>query len=176
MTYKYKKIVTQGANGTSLMHKSTEENPIFNLGEIDGFIYIKADVLVEQHEQLDFIEVALSDVEKQELRKQSHLHIAKLNARNRIRKIKDFEDDLTDLKQLVQFMGRGFAGLWVSLPAELKQDNIYKDNFDLFSNAILNTEFRLDLELDQTAKMVDIINDEVEFADIAKKEYLDLLR
>jgi hypothetical protein len=96
----------------------------------------------------------------------------KQKARNKIRNIKDIEDDLTDLKKVVQFMARGFAGLWVSLPQELKDANPYKDNFDLFSNAVLNTELRLDLELDQVAKIAKILQDEAEFATIVKDEYL----
>ena len=96
----------------------------------------------------------------------------KQNARTKIREIKDIEDDLTDLKKIVQFMARGFAGLWVSLPQELKDANPYKDNFNLFSEAIANTEVRLDLEVNQAAKIAKILQDEADFATIVKDEYL----
>ena len=96
----------------------------------------------------------------------------KQNARTKIRNIKDIEDDLTDLKKIVQFMARGFAGLWVSLPQELKDANPYKDNFNLFSEAIANTEVRLDLEVNQAAKIAKILQDEADFATIVKDEYL----
>jgi hypothetical protein len=99
----------------------------------------------------------------------------KKNARAKIRNIKDIEDDLTDLKKVVQFMARGFAGLWVSLPQELKDANPYKDSFNLFSQAVGNTEFRLDLETDQVAKIAKILQDEAEFATIVKDEYLSKL-
>lgn len=99
----------------------------------------------------------------------------KQNARTKIRNIKDIEDDLTDLKKVVQFMARGFAGLWVSLPQEIKNSNPYKDNFDLFASAIENTQFRLDLENDQPTKIAKILQDEAEFAAIVKNEYLSKL-
>ena len=96
----------------------------------------------------------------------------KAEARKKIRQAKDIEDDLTDLKQIVQFIARGFAGLWVSLPQELKDSNPYKDNFDLFSDAIINIEVRLDLEENQASKIAKILQDEAEFAIIVKDEYL----
>ena len=94
-------------------------------------------------------------------------------ARSSIRQLKDFEDDLTDLKKVVQFMARGFAGLWASLPQDVKDANPYKDNFDLFSQAVSTTELRLDLETDQVAKIAKILQDEAEFASIVKDTYLD---
>lgn len=172
MIYKYKKIVTQGSIGTSLSHKSTDDNPIDTLGEIDGFTYISCDSLTEQHPELDFIAVVLSDAESEELHKQKYLQVKKANARNEIRKIKDFEDDLTDLKKVVQFMARGFAGLWASLPQDMKDANPYKDNFDLFTQAVATTQMRLDLESDQVSKIAKILEDEAEFAQIVNTEYL----
>lgn len=171
-TYKYEKIVTQGANGTTLMHKSSEEIVVFTLGEIDGYTYISCLDLGEQHKELNFIDVSLTQEEIKELHNQRYMKVSKESARKKIRQIKDFEDDLTDLKKVVQFMARGFAGLWVSLPQEIKDDNPYKENFDLFSTAVASTEFRLDLENDQVGKVAKILQDESEFAQIVKNEYL----
>lgn len=95
------------------------------------------------------------------------------NARAKIRELKDIEDDLIDQKQLIQFMARGFAGLWLSLPQEIKDANPFKENFDLFSEIILAQKVRLDLEIDQVVKITSIINDEVNFADIVREEYFD---
>jgi len=175
MTYKYEEIVTVGANGTSITHRSTEDNPIFKLGHIGKYTYIQTDGLVAQHQNLVFVEVVLTDIEKTELKTQPYIKMAKLSARSRIRNIKDLEDDLTDQKQLVQFMARGFAGLWLSLPDELKVDNPYKDNFDAFSDLVVNSSFRLDLESNQAAKIGKIINDESDFANIVQDEYLSKL-
>ena len=77
--------------------------------------------------------------------------------------MKDIEDDLVDQKQLIQFMARGFAGLWLSLPQEIKDANPFKANFDLFSDVILTQKVRLDLEADQVLRIREIINDEVSF-------------
>ena len=96
----------------------------------------------------------------------------KKNARTKIRQVKDIEDDLTDQKQLLQFMARGFAGLWASLPQDIKDNNPYKDNFDAFSAMIINSNFRLDLEANQAEKIANIIQDESEFANIVNDEYL----
>jgi len=90
----------------------------------------------------------------------------KKKVREAIREFKDIEDDLTDLKKVVQFMARGFAGIWATTPQEMKDANPYKDNFDLFTQSILNTQMRLDLEVDQTAKIAKILNDEKFIAQI----------
>ena len=157
------------------MHRSSEDNPIFTLGQIGEYIYIQADSLVEQHEMLTFEEIKLTDEEKAELHSQNHIKQAKATARGKIRGIKDLEDDLVDQKKIIQFMARGFAGLWASLPQDIKDANPYKDNFDLFSKVIVGTELRLDLETSQIDKISKIINDEVEFARIVKDEYISKL-
>ena len=86
------------------------------------------------------------------------------------------EDDLTDQKQIIQFMARGFAGLWMSLPEDIKNANPYKANFDLFSSMIGEVNLRLDLEDSQVEKIAGIINDEQEFATIVEEEYLSKFR
>jgi hypothetical protein len=96
----------------------------------------------------------------------------KENARVNIRALKDIEDDLADVKQTVQFMARGFAGLWSSLPGDIKNANPYKENFDTFSSAVISTNMRLDLEQDQTAKITKILQDEEQIATIVNDEYL----
>ena len=74
MHYKYKPYITTGANGTSIRHANTEENPILDLGEIDGYIYIySATQLVGQNELLIFTGVTLSLDEIAELNKQRFL-------------------------------------------------------------------------------------------------------
>ena len=93
-------------------------------------------------------------------------------ARDTIRDIKDIEDDLVDQKQLVQFIARGFAGLWVSLPEETKEANPYKDNFNAFCTLISEGDFRIDLEPDQASKIASIMKDESDFAQIVQDEYL----
>ena len=170
--YKYEKIITTGPAGTILAHQSTEENKIEMLGYINGFVYIKADALVEQHEDLVFTEIVLSDIEKTELKNQKYIQNKKLNARNEIRKVKDFEDDLTDQKILIQFLARGLVGVYSVLTDEQKANLPYKENFEIFAAAVTANNVRLDKEEDQVQRVMKIIQDEVTFADIAEEEYL----
>ena len=112
---------------------------------------------------------------EEEIKAKVEKEVNKKKARTLIRNFKDFEDDLTDLKKIVQFMARGFAGLWESLPTDIKESNLYKDNFDIFSTAIMSASFRLDLEEDQVAKISKILNDEETFTEIVNSEYLSKL-
>ena len=173
--YKYKQNKTEGLTGTQITHKTDEENVVYVLGEIDEYTYIQTDGLESQPEELEFIEVTLTDEEIEELSKQKHLKSAKLQARKSIRELKDFEDDLTDLKKVVQFMARGFAGLWKSLPDDVKNNNPYKENFDLFSTTIMTSEIRIDLEKNQAEKVNKILQDEETYAKIVHKSYLNRL-
>lgn len=61
--YKYKKIVTEGPFGTSIGHKSSDENTVITLGNKDGHTYIYADDLGEQPEELVFEEITLTKEE-----------------------------------------------------------------------------------------------------------------
>lgn len=74
MHYKYRPIITQGANGTTIRHTSTEENPILDLGKVDGYVYIySATPLVGQNENLVFTAVTLTLDEIAELNRQRFL-------------------------------------------------------------------------------------------------------
>ena len=171
MHYRYKKIVTEGANGTTIRHKD-----LVTLGIINDEIYVYAETLEDQPKELEFIEVTLTQELLDELKKQNYINSQKLNARSKIRSIKDLEDDLTDQKQLIQFMARGFASLWETLPEDIKEANIYKENFDTISSRILTMDVRIDLEKNQFEKISNILTDEEEFAKIVQDEYLGKLK
>jgi hypothetical protein len=128
-------------------------------------------LISNQAVQINCTEVQYEDI-KELIKKTDQVFHTKRQLRDKIRGIKDLEDDLTDLKKTVQFMARGFAGLWASLPQDMKDANPYKDNFDLFTEAIVNTQLRLDLETDQVSKIAKILNDEAQFAQIVNDEYL----
>lgn len=74
MHYKYKKIRTIGVNGFSIRHTNADD--VQMLGEIDGYTYIYATTLAEQHESLLFTKVTLSLQELQELELQRYLKSA----------------------------------------------------------------------------------------------------
>lgn len=63
MHYKYKKIVTEGAYGTTIGHRSSDENKINTLGDIGEYTYIFAEVLTDQPAELEFEEIELSKSE-----------------------------------------------------------------------------------------------------------------
>lgn len=63
MHYKYKKIITEGAYGTTIGHRSSDENKIITLGDIGEYTYIFAEVLTDQPEELEFEEIELSKSE-----------------------------------------------------------------------------------------------------------------
>ena len=58
--YKYKKIVTGGSFGTTIGHRSSDENKIITLGDIGEYTYIYAETLGEQPEELVFEETTLT--------------------------------------------------------------------------------------------------------------------
>lgn len=109
------------------------------------------------------------------LRLQAKKAQLKRETRVKIRNLKDFEDDLTDLKKIVQFMTRGLCAIWDNLPEEQKQANAYRNNFDQFSAAAKQAEFRIDLELDQVTKVAQILSDEADITKIVKENYIDKL-
>ena len=57
--YKYRKIVTGGSFGTTIGHRSSDENKINTLGDIGEYTYIYAETLGEQPEDLIFEETTL---------------------------------------------------------------------------------------------------------------------
>ena len=61
--YKYKKIITEGAYGTTIGHQSSDENKIITLGNIGEYTYIFAEVLIDQPTELEFEEIELSKSE-----------------------------------------------------------------------------------------------------------------
>ena len=61
--YKYKKIVTEGPFGTTIGHRSSDENKINTLGDIGEYTYIYAETLGEQPKELVFEETTLTKEE-----------------------------------------------------------------------------------------------------------------
>ena len=68
MHYKYKKIVTEGAYGTTVEHRSSDENKITTLGNIGEYTYIFAEVLTDQPKELEFEQIELTSNELEQLR------------------------------------------------------------------------------------------------------------
>ena len=66
--YKYKKIVTGGSFGTTIGHRSSDENKINTLGDIGEYTYIYAEVLTDQPKELEFEQIDLTSNELEQLR------------------------------------------------------------------------------------------------------------
>ena len=77
--YKYKKIVTEGSYGTTIGHRSSDENKINTLGDMGEYTYIYAETLGEQPEELVFEEIILDKSELDFLRR-NDVYIARLEA------------------------------------------------------------------------------------------------
>ena len=67
MHYKYKKIITEGAYGTTIGHRSSDENRIVTLGNIGEYTYIFAEVLTDQPKELEFEQIDLTASEFEQL-------------------------------------------------------------------------------------------------------------
>ena len=65
--YKYKKIITEGAYGTTIGHRSSDENRIVTLGNIGEYTYIFAEVLTDQPKELEFEQIDLTASEFEQL-------------------------------------------------------------------------------------------------------------
>ena len=68
MHYKYKKIVTEGPYGTTIGHRSSDENEVITLGNIGEYTYIFAENLGEQPERLVLEQIDLTSTELEQLR------------------------------------------------------------------------------------------------------------
>jgi len=173
MHYKYREVSTVGPFGTSLTSRCDDALMLGKIGEFSYLYSLLPVDLTAQFPEIEMQEVTLTADELAALKSNATLQLYKNSARDKIRKIKSLEDDLTDLKQIVQFISRGLSSIWVTLPATAKSANPYKTIFDDFTLALTGMELRVDLEADASTTITKILSDEVLFAAIAKEEYLD---
>lgn len=79
MQYKYIKLVTPGAFGTTVGHKSSEEKEVITLGDIGEYTYVYSEDLSEQPSELQFEQIILTKSELEYLRNNS-MYIKALEA------------------------------------------------------------------------------------------------
>lgn len=91
MQYKYKKLVTLGAFGTIIGHKSSKEKQVIMLGDIGEYTYVYAEDISEQPQELVFEEIVLSKSELDFLRR-NDVYINALEANVQL-KIKELVKD-----------------------------------------------------------------------------------
>jgi hypothetical protein len=101
-------------------------------------------------------------------------YVRKMTAREKIRKLKDFEDDLVDQKVLLQFMIYLVLDMYNALPQDQKDAMQFKERIEAFMPLVFDetTKVRADLESDKDAKLLQILQDEVAFSAIVNDEYL----
>ena len=99
----------------------------------------------------------------------------KQTARTMIRQRKDIEDDLTDNKQVIQWLLYAVLDLYNALPQSQKDTLKYKNVMSNFYGLMMNdtTKLRVDVEPDPSAKLAKVLQDEIDFAEIVKTEYFD---
>lgn len=99
----------------------------------------------------------------------------KMVARAKIREVKDIEDDLTDTKIILQWLAYAVIDIYSVLTDEQKTSMAYGDNIAIFAQMLKNPDakLRVDVEPNQLEKIQKIFSDELNFAGIAKTEYLD---
>lgn len=99
----------------------------------------------------------------------------KNNSREIIRNSKDLEDDFVDTKQIVQWLIYGLLDVYSVLTPEQKTSLKYSGNFTTFEQLLSNpsVKMRVDIETDKIGKFTQILQDEVQFANIVKTEYFD---
>lgn len=88
MKYKYKKIVTTGANGTTITHRQNEDETIVTMGQIAGNTIIYSPTPLEnQPEELTFTEAILSDEDLNILSSQRYIKNIEFNTNLQLQEI-----------------------------------------------------------------------------------------
>lgn len=84
MQYKYKKLVTPGAFGTTVGHKSSEEKEVITLGDIGEYTYVYSEDLSEQPSELQFEQIILTKEELVKLKEGIYIKALEINVQLQI--------------------------------------------------------------------------------------------
>lgn len=106
MIYTYTPHKTEGASGTTITHRNTEDNEITTLGQLNGLTYIHIPngvTLPEQPSEITLTEVTLTSEQQQELRTQSIGRLKRSELRQSINtNVGDVEDLIADCMKLIE--------------------------------------------------------------------------
>ena len=116
--HKYQRVVTPGPNGTTLYFRNTETNDALELAELDGWHYVFVPdgvTLPEQHDEIKWQAVALTDALKEQIKAASRPCLLIWEAmQQRIRAVYSLEDE-----QYFSRIGVGAAlGVYTFQPGE----------------------------------------------------------
>ena len=84
MQYKYIKLVTPGAFGTTVGHKSSEEKEVITLGDIGEYTYVYSEDLSEQPSELQFEQIILTKEELVKLKECIYIKALETNVQLQI--------------------------------------------------------------------------------------------
>lgn len=99
----------------------------------------------------------------------------KFATRAKIRAFKDFEDDLSDTKLLVEFLLGYIAEDYTSKPEDERNNFPIKDIMDSFATAMADKDLRINNDKILT-KVTQILKDESIISRIVKSNYVDQLK
>lgn len=95
--YRYQRIVTPGPDGTTLYFRDTETGDATELAELDGWHYVFVQdgvALPEQHAEIQWQAVALTDALKEQIKAASrHCRLIEEDMQRRIRAVYSIEDE-----------------------------------------------------------------------------------
>lgn len=95
--YKYQRVVTPGPNGATLYFRNTETNDALELAELDGWHYVFVPdgvTLPEQHDDIQWQAVTLTDVLKEQIKTASRpCQLIAEAMQQRIRAVYSVEDE-----------------------------------------------------------------------------------
>jgi hypothetical protein len=96
----------------------------------------------------------------------------KIITRAKVRSVKDIEDDLVDLKRLIHSLIDFVISDWNAKPKELKEKSELKELMELLTPEIAENIDIMTIMNKDLNKILNIINDEKEIAEIVEKTYL----
>jgi len=132
---------------------------------------LKQEFIDEQEPNINITEITLDEF-KTAISNSKQLKRGKYLARQKIRNIKDIEDDLTDNKIVIQNMFYFMIDLYKNVLTDTQRTNsAYKDLMDALV-AEYNSGLTLRANLDDPSKLFSILEDEKTFAEIVKDDYL----
>lgn len=137
--------------------------------ELDNF-------LLNQKEEINIIEI--TEAEFKAIFKNS-LQAKRLKemTREKIRDIKDFEDDFIDQKIVTQNILYLLSDIWLNVfTEEQKINSKYKDLMDSLTLSLSDPTLILRADLENAERLSSILNDEKNFAGIVNKDYLSKIK
>ena len=123
--YKYKRVTTPGPNGTTLYFRNSDDNKFIEVAELDGWHYVNIPdgaIIPDQHVEIEWQEVALTDELKTSLRGASRpCQLIADEMQARIRAVYAIEDE----QYFSRIASSSALGVYTLQPGELEKITAY---------------------------------------------------